>query len=154
MIDIRLAETDDDCNVIFEMLLRFGDEAAEAPVNPVKVAHVVDDIVKNHAAIIAMVDGEPAGTLGIVRCNWWYADDPHGFMMDQWLYVLPEHRGGGAMKAMLAEAARIADLAEMKLMIAITNENRRRGLRGELGVMANVLRYQPGGLVLAHEGET
>jgi GNAT superfamily N-acetyltransferase len=143
-----MAESDHDVLAIHGLLMQFGAESAEASIDPVKTMKVAYETVMQHAAIVAEVDGEIVGSLGIVRHQHWYSNDH--FLIDQWLYVKPEHRGGEVLPAMLEEAKAIADLAGLRLLVAVTNHKRERGIPGQLGKIASLLRYVPGGSVFEY----
>jgi GNAT superfamily N-acetyltransferase len=128
------------------MLENAADEMTEAPVDPaIYTAHLART-VRDGAALVALVDGSLAGFLGLMCSPYCYAAD--GFLHDTGLYVLPRHRGGAVLRALLAEARGIADEAGMNLKIIDTNPTRPRHAKGQGALTGTIIGYRPAGRVL------
>ncbi len=53
-------------------------------------------------ALLALVEGELAGTIGVVYVDWWYGTDK--FFAERWFFVDPDPRHRAVGKALLWEA--------------------------------------------------
>jgi GNAT superfamily N-acetyltransferase len=153
-IAVRAAETDHDVAAIHYMLVySMAKGAARAPVDPdLSMQHIWRTVSApaGAVALMAFKDGNLVGTMGIEETRYWYSRET--FMRETWLYVLPEHENGGVMKAILAEARAIAELAGKSLFIAPTAKGRKRGARKEH--VATIYEFTPAGELYAfHPGE-
>jgi GNAT superfamily N-acetyltransferase len=129
-------------------MLQHAAELAEAPVDPaIYTAHIART-VREGAGLMALVDGALIGFLGLMQTPYCYSAEH--FLHDTSLYVVPEHRGGDAFRALLAEARGIADAAGMALKIIDTNPTRPRRKRPG-AVTAEIIGYRPAGRVLTFD---
>lgn len=127
---IEYVTTDEGIPELFEALVAFHNEHGIAPLSVEKTLAVVRDVVHNHFAVIARVEGKVAGTIGIFEVELWYADTAT-CLTDKWLWVAPEHRGKIAVYRALMEAARgIATDMKLPLYISPTHAARREPRTG------------------------
>jgi hypothetical protein len=111
--------------------------------DPGKAMQGIYEIVTGGAALVAEVDGEIVGSLGLYLADIWYA---HGTVLRElWFWIRPDLRDGAVLQALLAEAAAIADLAGAHVALAINNPNRKRLPRTRLERVADALSYQSRG---------
>jgi GNAT superfamily N-acetyltransferase len=128
------------------MLMNAIWEMAEAPVDgPVYLASILRTM-RDGAALMAIVNGELVGYLGIVELSYSYARA--SFLIDSGFWIKPEHRTGDVFKALLQEARGIADAAGMIFKLIINNPSRKRGTRTDMERTSVILKYQPAGAVL------
>jgi GNAT superfamily N-acetyltransferase len=113
---IRYATPDDVQRIHFFLCLVSG-PVLLAPINAAKawmeIARILES--KTEFALIAEVDGELVGTLGIIAPDWWYSDEK--FMTDRWFFVYPQLAWKGVGMALMAEAALIAQSVGLPLII-------------------------------------
>jgi GNAT superfamily N-acetyltransferase len=151
-IEIRGAKTEDDVVAIFQFLMRhMADEVALVVPDPHDVMRVVYELVTAEAGgavLMAMSGGTLVGVLGLEQSHWWY-NRSRPMIFDRFFYVLPEHRSGDVGLALLQEARSIADSTDNILIVVPMNPNRRRGERTGMERVASLLRYIPGGSILA-----
>jgi GNAT superfamily N-acetyltransferase len=137
---IRIAQTDDDIVAIHRfMVAHAAAEMAEAEVDALIYMRTIHDTVREGAGLIAIVNGEIAGYLGLWKSRYDYSKA--FFLHDRGFYVLPAHRGAvGA--ALLQEARAIAQEGGFTLKIIDTNPSRRRR-----AVTGQILGFRPAGRV-------
>ncbi len=101
--------TDDDVIAIHRFLLIVAMPAMHCQVDIEKSLHEIIRVTKFEAALMAVLDGQLVGTMGIIKPTWWYG---HGeFMTDRWHFVLPQFHNGPVNRKLMAEALAIAELA-------------------------------------------
>jgi GNAT superfamily N-acetyltransferase len=149
---IRIAQTDDDIAAIHRfMIAHAAAEMAEAEVDALIYMRTIHDTVREGAGLIATVDGEIAGYLGLWKSRYDYSKA--SFLHDRGFYVLPRHRGGAVGAALLREARTIADEAGLSLKIIDTNPRKRRA-QSRLARTAEIIGYMPAGRILTFCPET
>ena len=119
-IDISYAETDQDVIAIHRFLCVVSHPVLYCDIDPVESITEVDRVRKEGAAIMAKIDGELVGSLGLIKVKWWYgnARDPKAFFLtDRWFFDIPtlHHRGVGT--ALKAEGAAVALSLTIPLII-------------------------------------
>jgi GNAT superfamily N-acetyltransferase len=126
-------------------MLAHAGELAEAIVDPATYTDHIARTVRLGAGLMALHDDALIGFLGLMQTPYCYSKEH--FLHDTGLYVLPEHRGGDAFRALLQEARGIADAAGLALKIIDTNPTRQRH-KGRAAVTAEIVGYAPAGRVL------
>lgn len=131
--EYRYASTDEDVIAIHRFLCLVGQPQLCAPIDALKSVTEINRVVHDRRygfAIIAEINGEIVGSLGIIGVDWWYAKAR--FFTDRWLFVYPALANKGIGMAMIAEAGAIATAADMDLLIngkaVRRNRNAGRGL--------------------------
>jgi GNAT superfamily N-acetyltransferase len=131
---------------IARFMLQHAAEMAEAPVDAaIYTAHTART-VRAGVGLMALHDGALVGFLGLMQTPYCYSAEH--FLHETGLYVLPQHRGGDAFRALLQEARGIADAAQMTLKIIDTNPKRERRRKGQAAVTPEIIGYKPAGRVL------
>lgn len=134
-ITLRYAETDQDVVGIHQFLLIVAQPAMRAPVDPIESLQEIIRVTKDEVAIMAIRGGHLIGTLGVIRCSWWY-NPARFFMADRWNFVLPQFRNLGVGDMLEDEAEVIADAAELEFINqGKIREKRRGGKRPKLMLM-------------------
>lgn len=114
-IAMRYAEGDEDIVTIHRFLCTTALSAALCPINLRKSLNEVIHVVRESVALMAFVDEQFAGTLGLIMPDWWYGDGK--FMADRWFFVAPGMENTGVGAALLGEAAAIAFSTGVPLII-------------------------------------
>jgi hypothetical protein len=145
-ISIRIAQSDDDIVAIHRfMIANAAGEMAEAEVDTLIYWRTIHDTVTEGAGLMAIMDGEIAGYLGLWKSQYDYSQA--SFLHDRGFYVLPAHRGAvGA--ALLREARIIADDAHLALKIIDTNPSKKRRARSRMALTAEIIGYAPAGRII------
>lgn len=68
-------------------------------------------VCRDEAGIMLIKDGRLIGTMGVIRCDWWYADD--SFMTERWHFVLPGLENSPEAALLMEEALAISAAAEL-----------------------------------------
>jgi GNAT superfamily N-acetyltransferase len=125
-LTVRPAISDEDVVAIHAFLIMVSREsdALQAPINPEDSISEVWRVVHNECALMAIIGDQLVGTIGLVQVPWWYNNASH-FLTDRWFFVLPEHRNGLVAKVLLAEAAAVAEAAELPPPIINLKQRRR-----------------------------
>lgn len=131
--EVRYAESEPDMVAIHRFLLWVAKPAMHCDVNVVKSLEEVIRVVRDEVAIMVLVGGDLVGTMGIINPTWWYGDD--GFLTDRWHFVLPKYDGTQVSQALMDEAVKIADGANVKFF------HQGRARRGKGGVYHMWPRY-------------
>jgi GNAT superfamily N-acetyltransferase len=144
-VAIRIAQSGDDIAAIHRfMIAHAAAEMAEAEVDASIYRHTIHDTVTQGAGLVAVLDGEIVGYLGLWKSRYDYSKA--SFLHDRGFYVLPAHRGGvGA--ALLREAKTIADDANLALKIIDTNPVKKRRARSRMALTAQIIGYAPAGRI-------
>lgn len=87
-----------------------------APIDAIESMRGVEEVVKEHAAIIAEIDGEIVGSLGLLSVRWWYAAEAR-FLTDRWFFCFPAVRNLGVGVLMLAEASALGTKTNQDVVI-------------------------------------
>jgi GNAT superfamily N-acetyltransferase len=127
---IRVAETDEDVVAIHAFLCRVATDsgALQATIDPEDSINEVWRVVHHECALMAIIGDRLVGTLGLIQVPWWY-NKGHYFLTDRWFFVLPEHRNGVIGKALLADAAVVAEASDLPPPI-INLKQRRKDATG------------------------
>ena len=128
------------------MIVRATAEMAEADVDTLIYMQTIYDTVTKGAGLIAVMDGEIAGYLGLWKSQYDYSKA--AFMHDRGFFVLPRHRDGSVAAALLREAKTIADEAGLALKIIDTNPAKKRRAKSRMAVTAQIIGYRPAGRIL------
>jgi GNAT superfamily N-acetyltransferase len=145
---IEYVTEDEGIPELFEILVKFHGEFGIAPLDIENTLRVVRDVVHNHCAIVARVEGQLVGTFGIIETALWYSARST-VLVDKWLYVVPEHRGKVAvLRALLHAGASFAEEVHLPLYV-YPNHSPRREPRTEIERVGVTLRFDPMGSILA-----
>jgi len=102
--------TDDDVIAIHRFLLMVARPAMRCEPDIEQSLLEIIRVTKYEAALMAVLDGNMVGTMGIMKASWWY--NPRvSFMTDRWHFVLPQFWHGPVDKALKGEAIEISRLA-------------------------------------------
>jgi GNAT superfamily N-acetyltransferase len=115
---IRYAKTNQDIDRIFEFTSAVSGPVRFCKINAVKAHAEIGRVVldPNYGfALMAEINGEIVGTLGVIAPEWWYGDDR--FFTDRWFFLFPVLANKGVGTALLAEAAAVAAKAGVPLII-------------------------------------
>lgn len=142
-----MAVSEQDAVAIHKLLMLMALEAPLLPVNPIKTMNWVIEIIRDGAALMAIDGDRLVATLGLKLARFQYSDTP--FLGEQWLWCLPQHRDGDALKALFAEAKAIGEESGRLVLISILNASRVRGPRTKMTKIAELVGYAPLGSVIA-----
>lgn len=143
---IRIAREEDIIAIHRFMIVNAIVEMAEADVDTVIYMRTIYDTVTQGAGLIAIMDKQMVGYLGLWKSRFDYSKAE--FMHDRGFYVLPTHRDGSVASALLREAKAIADDAELMLKIIDTNPTKARRARSRMALTAEILGYEPKGRII------
>jgi hypothetical protein len=122
---IRYAETDDDVISIHQFLCLVATPVLHCKVDHAKTIAEIARVTQHEVALMAVMDNNLVGTLGLVRPEWWYGSGPRSrFFTDRWFFIVPTMKGMGVGGLLLGEAAAIA--ATNEEMILINGHMRKR----------------------------
>jgi GNAT superfamily N-acetyltransferase len=128
-VTIRRAKGDDDIAAIHRFLCLVAHPAvrARAPIDPIKSVREIKRVVDTQWAVIAEINGELVGSLGLIKVDWWYANAE--FLTERWLFTYPAlwHRGVGP--ALLGYAGAVGTATGLKVII--NGHVRMRGTRSD-----------------------
>lgn len=122
---VRYADPED-ANTLHVFLMLVSGPAAIGRVDPVKSLTEIHRVIKEDVAIIAEIDGELVGSLGIMRVPWWYGPDE--FLTDRWFFLYPALKNQGVGAALLGEAHGIGVQAKLPVIIHGHTRQRQDGL--------------------------
>lgn len=114
-LEIRYAESADDAKMIHQFLILVAYPQMHCPLNFMKSWTEVHRVVTEEIGLMAFLDGEFVGTLGLMTVPWWYGDGE--FMTDRWFFTFPALANRGIGATLLAEAAVIGLSANLPLII-------------------------------------
>lgn len=126
---IRFAETDDDVIAIHRFLLIVAAPALWGTVDVVKSLTEVIRVTKEEAAIMALVDGNLVGTMGIIKPVWWYGPDE--FLTDRWNFCLPQFYHTEVEAALMREAYTLSEQTGLRFI----NQGKIRERKDGTGLM-------------------
>lgn len=106
---IRYAEGDDDVIAIHRFLMVVAQPQMLAVPDARKSINEVWRVCKDEVGLMLIKDGILIGTMGLIRCDWWYAAD--SFMTERWHFVLPDYVNTPEAAMLLDEARALADAA-------------------------------------------
>lgn len=134
---IRFADGDADVISIFRFLCFVSAPVLLAPIDAQDAVTEVNRIVHGQAtgegfAVIAEINGEIVGTLGVVKVPWWY-NVKSDFLTDRFFFTYPALANSGIGAGLQAEAAAIA--AQLGLDLIINGKFVRRNRRAGRGVV-------------------
>ncbi len=115
---IRRAETNDDVIAIYLFVSVLAQPVLLCPIDMQKSVTEITRIVHdpNYGfALMAEIDGELVGSLGIICPEWWYGKA--SFFTDRWLFLFPALQNAGIGAALIAEAHAVAYAAGLPLVI-------------------------------------
>lgn len=117
-VEVRYASTDKDVIAIHRFLCAISGPARFCPINPLKAVNEINRVVKDNSygyALIAEINGELVGSLGIIIPDWWYGDTR--FSTDRWFFIFPVLNHRGIATSLLAEASAMAVRCGVPLLI-------------------------------------
>jgi hypothetical protein len=107
--------TDDDVIAIHRFLLIVAKPAMRCAPDIEQSLLEIIRVTKYEAALMAVLDGNMVGTMGLIRATWWY-NPSVSFMTDRWHFVLPQFWHGPVDKTLKGEAVAIARLADLEFI--------------------------------------
>lgn len=107
--------TDDDVIAIHRFLLIVAKPQMRCAPDIEQSLLEIIRVTKYEAALMAVLDGNMVGTMGIMKATWWY-NPAVAFMTERWHFVLPQFHNGPVDKALLGEALAIASLADLEFV--------------------------------------
>lgn len=113
---IRFGTNNEDAVETFRFLHEVSAAILHAPVDVEATIAEILYIIDHGAPIMAYLDGELVGLLGLRQVNWWY-NPKHSFLTDRWFFVRPGHKFGGCATTLLAEAQAMANSSGLKVII-------------------------------------
>lgn len=122
-ISIRYGETDADTLAIHRFLCLVAGPLLDAPIDAEDSVNEVDRVLHQDAAIMAEINGELVGSLGLIRAPFWY-NRKALFLTNRWFFIFPQLQHAGVGARLLAEAGVIA--ANASLTIIIYRHTRKR----------------------------
>jgi GNAT superfamily N-acetyltransferase len=126
---LRFPKGDEDIISIFRFLVLVARPAMLGPIDSRKAVTEVGRIVMDphrtdgpppdSFAIVAEIDGELVGTIGVtaVEQELWYSKTPWKFMTNRWFFTYPALANSGIGAALLAEAAAMCTQVGFDLLI-------------------------------------
>lgn len=103
--------------VLFEM----HKEVGLFPLAPIKVAQMLDAVLKVGFPIVARTPtGIIAGTIGLIRGQPWYSDAV--FISDRWFFVRPPHRRSRVAENMVEGAKVVARQEKLPLGMVVQSQ--------------------------------
>jgi GNAT superfamily N-acetyltransferase len=138
---VRFARGDQDVSNIFHFLCIVAQPVMLGPVNKDKalaeIGRLVEDPYRTDGpaptgfAIVAEIDGELVGTIGVTLMDDWYSD--RQFMTNRWFFVFPTLANSGVGGALMAEAHAMSNQIGFDLAISGKLVRRNRAIwRGVL----------------------
>lgn len=128
-VEIRFADTDPEIVAIHRFLLVVAAPHLWGSINVEKSLAEIIRVAKYEAAIMAIVDGNLVGTMGLIKPVWWYGDDE--FLTDRWNFVLPQFHHTEVEAVLKAEALKIAEQAGLRFI----NQGKLREMKDGTGLM-------------------
>jgi hypothetical protein len=146
--DSSEAAINDETRRIFKFLVPLHREAGFpedlVPFDYAKALHSVKRCILEGAPIMAEVDGELVGFLGLMPYEHWYSSAP--LLADQFFYIRPDHRNTEVFERLLAECRAIAEDSRTVVTIVPANlQKAGRPARNGLERIASALSYIPRG---------
>jgi hypothetical protein len=132
LFTIRFAAGDEDVKRLFHFLVIISLPSQLAKVDPVdaitEVKRIVDGASTGDSfAVLAEINGEIVGSLGIMKTAWWYNTKAF-FLADRWVFCYPVLWNKGVGARLLAEAGVISKSAEMPIIIHGHAKKRNNGI--------------------------
>jgi GNAT superfamily N-acetyltransferase len=115
---VRFAATDDDVIAIHRFLCVAAQPVLLDEIDALKSVTEINRIVHDRKygfALIAEINGELVGSLGVICPTWWYGRGR--FFTDRFFFVFPALTNAGIGAALIAEAAAVATAAGLDLII-------------------------------------
>lgn len=106
----------DDAVPIHRFLCVIAQPVLHAPIDPENSITEVMRVIAQDFAVLAEIDGEIVGSLGMKGVDWWYARKAR-FLTDRWFFVFPAARKMGVAAALLGQAGAVAHGSEMDMLI-------------------------------------
>lgn len=115
---------------LMAFLVAMEEEAATLPVSVPKAAASIYQACAAGVAFAARAEegGPIIGSLGMAEVSPWYSEATA--LVNIWLYVLPEHRGGPAFRELARPAIEIGRVEGKPVIITLEGPNREA--RGQL----------------------
>ena len=118
---IRFASGDEDVKRLFHFLVHISIPSQLAPVNAMDAVTEVNRIVYGASsgesfAVIAEINGEIVGALGIIKTSWWY-NNAVEFLTDRFFFTFPALHNKGVGAALIAQASAISTQLGIDLII-------------------------------------
>lgn len=128
-VEIRFANNDPEVVAIHRFLLVVAAPHLWGSIAVEKSLAEIIRVAKHEAAIMAIVDGNLVGTMGIIKAVWWYGDDE--FLTDRWNFVLPQFHHTEVEVALKREAMNLANQAGLRFI----NQGKLREMKDGTGLM-------------------
>lgn len=107
----------EDADSLYEFLLEMYGEVAFAPLSEESARQEIARCIDSGHTIIAEVDGELAGSVGVAVGGVWYSDAP--ILMDSWFFVTKKHRKSMIAVGMLKRVREGAKAAGLPLAMGV-----------------------------------
>jgi hypothetical protein len=125
-IEIRFAESNEDCWAVYQFLIRAAGPSLLGEVNQLKAVAEVLRVANEGASIMAILNGKIVGTLGLISVDWWYSDSK--FLTNRWFFVEDDLKFKGVGARLLAEAHIIGKSADLPVVIIGHKRMRNNGI--------------------------
>ena len=102
---------------LYDLLLTMHDEVGMATLAPLKVVQAIENVLETGFCVVAEIDGEIVGSIGLDLREWWYSEDV--FFGDRWVFVHPDYRKSSIAAGMLRKAISFADKADIPLVVGV-----------------------------------
>jgi len=123
---LRFPKGDDDIIKIFRFLVLVAGPTLLGPVSPLKAVTEVGRIVMDpyrqdgpdpdSFAIVAEINGELVGTIGVTKIGFWWGD--YECMTNRWCHIFPALANTGIGSALVAEAHAMCEQIGLDLVIS------------------------------------
>lgn len=113
---VRVAE-DHDAEPVLLLLKRMHAENGLASLNWNKVVERAREVFEVGIPLVADIDGDVVGSLGLLPGQWWYSDD--WYLGESWVYVRPDARKTRAAAMLVERAQKAAKDADLPLYIGL-----------------------------------
>lgn len=145
-VSIRKMKADEaDFAILFEMLLELHKIGGYAPLDVEKAAGNAFDLLENGVALVAYVDGKPAGAIAGVETDFWYSQQKH--LQSIPLYVREAYRNRNVGKVLLKAFAQEAESRGIPAFVTIDNPDRRPKAT-KMSIESQIAGYVPLGYTL------
>lgn len=111
--------TEGDIPALKRLLKEMHAEVGIGKFDEERFSNTIQSVCTNSIAIVAEIDGELVGSIGISVDKWWYSND--SFLADVWTFVHPSARNTRAAALMISEARAMAKRLNAPLVLGIFN---------------------------------
>ena len=115
-VKIRMGRPGDEQKLL-ELLITIFEESPVATKNEDKALAFITEILQHGVVIVAEIEDEIIGSIGLSPNDWWFSDDV--FLADQWVIVHKDHRNSRAINRMLTKAKGFSDKSGVPLVLGV-----------------------------------